>query len=167
MEKRDIIHKQVILFVFTSCVAVITCFAHTGDKDQDFAVVDIQNDEDKEIQVYIQSGDGKTIGTASHQISFKVPPKKEKSGKKQIKVRKSEMGGESTFSVIGGTGTFDTLMSFDNRCKGLRFGEKHELVFKPTQTGGTLCEAKSAVLSLDDKETSSADVKSKKSQSER
>lgn len=144
--KNKILQKQIALLVFTSGLAAMACFADSDAKKSE-AYLEISNDEKKEIQIYIQSGDGTTIGQASHQISFTVPAKQDNQpGVIKRKITIQEMGGESTFSALGGTGTLETLVSIGNRCKGMRFGEHHKLVFKPTGTGGTVCEVKSSLL---------------------
>jgi len=158
--RNKILRKQIALLVFTSGFAAMVCFADSDSKKNE-AYLEISNDEKKEIQVYIQSGDGTTIGQASHQISFIVPAKQENQpGIVKRKITSQEMGGESTFSALGGTGTLETLVSIGNRCKGMRFGEKHKLVFKPTGTGGTVCEVKSSPLqsSTNEYETRKGDM---------
>lgn len=143
-------------YVFLTALFITNALAteyHTHNQTNmevkmDKSILEIRNDEEKDLKVYVQSGDGSLI-SESFQVSFVMPRK----SLKRLVVTKDQMGGDNTFSIIGGTGTIDTTMSVNNRCKGLSFGQKYDIRFSATTLGGTACESKSLSLTKEEQES--------------
>jgi hypothetical protein len=90
----------------------------------------IKNDDNTEIEVVIQPGEGSVTGSST-EIRNKIKSKQQK----KIEVDKSDIGNAEIFSVIGKV----TLPSVYNRCNGLFIDKNYKIVFVASKAGGTIC----------------------------
>ncbi len=94
------------------------------------AVLDIKNDDDSDLEVIIEAGEGGVLTTAPSAIKILLNGGQQKT----IEVKKNQFDKE-TFSVTGKV----RIPSMYNRCGSLLMDKDYKIIFTRSKAGGVIC----------------------------